>query len=188
MTTAKIIMLAVLAASQPAQTKASNIGPTPPPRVNDDLSVAYFLSAPNAKEVLLADTAVSPGPPLRPLSKGDDGMWSVTTPPYEPGTHYYGFLIDGVLTGDLGGTAVTDRLSRGFLKHRDQSGLRLAQSPNRLYPRVRGFFAGIRSINRLDHHLYFRSRICSGARSTLTTTTCSTLGPPNGSPRCPPPD
>jgi enterochelin esterase-like enzyme len=115
MTTAKIILLAVLAASLPAQTTPSNIGPTPPPRVNDDLSVTYFLNAPNAKEVLLADTAVSPGPPGRPLSKGDDGMWSVTTPPYEPGTHYYGFLIDGVLTGDLGGTAVTDRLSRGFL-------------------------------------------------------------------------
>jgi enterochelin esterase family protein len=77
--------------------------------------VTYFLNAPNAKEVLLADTAVSPGPPGRPLSKGDDGMWSVTTPPYELGTHYYGFLIDGVPTGDLGGTAVTDRLSRGFL-------------------------------------------------------------------------
>src|SRR5215467_12014677 len=42
-------------------------------------------------------------------------MWSVTAGPYEVGTHYYGFLIDGVLTGDLGGTAVTDRLSRGFL-------------------------------------------------------------------------
>jgi len=77
--------------------------------------VAYFLNAPNAKEVLLADTAVSPAPPGRPLIKASDGMWSVTTPPYEPGTHYYGFLIDGVLTGDLGGTVVTDRLSRGFL-------------------------------------------------------------------------
>jgi enterochelin esterase family protein len=83
--------------------------------MNADLSVTYFLNAPNAKEVLLADTAVSPGPPGRPLSKGPDGMWTVTTPPYEPGTHYYGFLIDGVLTGDLGGTAVTERLPRGFL-------------------------------------------------------------------------
>jgi len=87
MTTAKIILLAVLAASLLAQTTPSNIGPTPPPRVNDDLSMMYYLNAPNAKEVLLADTAVSPGPPGRPVSAGDDGMWSVTTPPYEPGTH-----------------------------------------------------------------------------------------------------
>jgi enterochelin esterase family protein len=115
MTTGRIVLPALLAASLFAQTTPSNIGPTPPPLVNADLSVTYFLNAPNAHEVLLADTAVSPGPPGRPLTKGPDGMWSVTTPPYEPGTHYYNFLIDGVLTGDLGGTAVTDRLSRGFL-------------------------------------------------------------------------
>src|SRR5262245_33762690 len=105
----------LLAISLGAQSTPSNIGPTPPPQVNADLSVTYFLNAPNAKEVLLADTAISPGPPGRPLTKGPDGMWTVTTPPYEPGTHYYGFLIDGVLTGDLGGTAITDRLPRGFL-------------------------------------------------------------------------
>ena len=113
--TAHITLLLLPAASLFGQTTPSNIGPNPPPRVNEDLTVTYFLNAPNAKEVLLADTAVSPGPPGRPLTKGPDGMWSVTAGPYEVGTHYYGFLIDGVLTGDLGGTAVTDRLSRGFL-------------------------------------------------------------------------
>jgi enterochelin esterase family protein len=38
----------------------------------------------------------------------------VTTPPYELGTHYYGFLVDGVTTGDVGGTARTERLPRGY--------------------------------------------------------------------------
>ena len=33
------------------------------------------------------------------MTKGPDGLWSVTTPPYEPGTHEYGFVIDGVPTG-----------------------------------------------------------------------------------------
>src|SRR5262245_28459856 len=96
MTTAKIILLAALGRKPTGSNDAVEHRPDAPPRVNDDLSVTYFLNAPNAKEVLLADTAVSPGPPGRPLSKGDDGMWSVTTPPYELGTHYYGFLIDGV--------------------------------------------------------------------------------------------
>src|SRR5215831_9857545 len=113
--TAHITLLLLPAASLFGQTTPSNIGPNPPPRVNEDLTVTYFLNAPNAKEVLLADTAVSPGPPGKPLTQGPDGMWSVRVGPYEVGTHYYGFLIDGVLTGDLGGTAVTDRLSRGFL-------------------------------------------------------------------------
>src|SRR5262249_25154568 len=106
----------LLAASLHGQTSiAINVGPTPPPRVNDDLSVTYFLNAPNAKDVRLADTVFSPGPPGISMSKGTDGLWSVTIPPYEPGTHYYSFYIDGVITGDMGGTAVTDRLSRGFL-------------------------------------------------------------------------
>ena len=90
-----------------------NIGPTPPPRVNPDLSVTYFLNAPNAKEVRLGDTVFSPSPPGIPLVKGPDGVWSVTTPPYELGTHFYGFLVDGVTTGDIGGTARTERLPRG---------------------------------------------------------------------------
>src|SRR5262249_38695751 len=115
MNAARLAWLLSLAPHLLAQTaQPANIGPTPPPRVNDDLSVTYFLNTPNAKEVRLADTAVSPGPPGTLLTKGADGMWTLTTPPYELGTHYYGFLIDGVLTGDIGGTAVTDRLSRGF--------------------------------------------------------------------------
>jgi hypothetical protein len=97
-----------------AQTMPVNIGPTPPPRVNSDLSVTYFLNAPDAKEVRLGDTVFSPSPPGIPLTKGADGVWSVTTPPYELGTHYYGFLVDGVTTGDLGGTARTERLPRGY--------------------------------------------------------------------------
>src|SRR5262249_5579093 len=74
---AHMTLLLLPAASLGAQTTPSNIGPTPPPRVNEDLTVTYFLNAPNAKEVLLADTAVSPGPPGKPLTQGPDGMWSV---------------------------------------------------------------------------------------------------------------
>ena len=90
-----------------------NLGPTPPPRVNPDLSVTYFLNAPNATEVRLGDTVFAPLLPGIPMTKGPDGMWSATTPPYELGTHFYGFLVDGVTTGDIGGTARTDRMPRG---------------------------------------------------------------------------
>src|SRR5215831_14330212 len=50
----------------------------------------------------------------RPSSRDVTGCGRQQLRP-KPATHYYGFVIDGVLTGDMGGTAVTDRLSRGFL-------------------------------------------------------------------------
>ncbi|MGO9270006.1 MAG: alpha/beta hydrolase [Terriglobia bacterium] len=36
------------------------------------------------------------------MTKGDDGVWSVTTPPAVPGFHYYWFLLDGVAVNDPG--------------------------------------------------------------------------------------
>jgi enterochelin esterase-like enzyme len=89
-----------------------NTLPTPPPRLNPDLTVTYFFNAPNAKEVRLLDTTHSPGPPGLPMTRGADGMWSVTTRPYELGTHAYGFVVDGVVTGDLFSTAAAERLPR----------------------------------------------------------------------------
>jgi enterochelin esterase family protein len=89
-----------------------NTLPTPPPRVNSDLTVTYFLNAPDASEVRLADTTHSPGPPGIPMTKGPDGIWSVTTPPYEIGTHSYAFAIDGVVTGSIFSTEAGERLPR----------------------------------------------------------------------------
>lgn len=39
------------------------------------------------------------------LSKDAEGVWSVTTPPIEPGFHYYAFRIDGVTVFDPGSRA-----------------------------------------------------------------------------------
>ena len=36
------------------------------------------------------------------MTRGDDGTWSVTTPPAVPGFHYYWFLVDGVAMNDPG--------------------------------------------------------------------------------------
>ena len=88
--------------------------PTPPPRVNPDLTVTYFFNAPSAREVRLSDSVHFP-PPGLPLTRGPDGIWSVTTPPYEAGTHNYAFVVDGVVTGDLFGTTPTERLPRTFV-------------------------------------------------------------------------
>jgi enterochelin esterase-like enzyme len=81
-------------------------------RVNPDLSVTYSVYAPDAQDVRLADSVFSQHPPGLPLTRGADGIWSITTPPYEAGTHVYGFVVDGVLSGDQWGSAYTDRLPR----------------------------------------------------------------------------
>jgi enterochelin esterase family protein len=95
-----------------AQVAFINAVPTPPPRVNPDLSVTFFMNAPDAKEVRFADSYHWPGPPGAAMTKGADGVWSLTTPPYEPGTHSYAFAIDGVLTGNIFSTETGDRLPR----------------------------------------------------------------------------
>jgi enterochelin esterase-like enzyme len=87
--------------------------PAPPPRVNPDLSVTYFVDV-DASSVVLADSVFSLGPPGLAFTKGADGVWSLTTPPYEAGTHVYGLVIDGVPTGVLNGNNVNDRLPRGY--------------------------------------------------------------------------
>jgi enterochelin esterase-like enzyme len=79
--------------------------------VNNDLTVTYRVTAPNAKEVLLIDSILAPQPGL-PMTLGSDGVWAVTVGPYEAGNHEYGFVIDGVRTGDLGPGRNTDRLPR----------------------------------------------------------------------------
>ena len=40
-----------------------------------------------------------------PLTKDADGVWSVITPPIEPGFHYYAFRVDGALVFDPGSRA-----------------------------------------------------------------------------------
>jgi enterochelin esterase family protein len=34
------------------------------------------------------------------MTRGEDGVWTVTTPPVRPGFHYYNVVIDGFLTND----------------------------------------------------------------------------------------
>ena len=85
--------------------------PRPSVTVNDDLTVTYLVTAPNAKEVLLIDSILAPAPGV-PMTRGGDGVWTVTVGPYEPGDHSYVFVIDGVRTGDFGPGRNTDRIGR----------------------------------------------------------------------------
>lgn len=63
-----------------------------PPEVRSDRRVVFRFRAPNAKEVLLARE----GAPRVPMTKGADGVWTVTTEPLDPDYYAYTFAADGV--------------------------------------------------------------------------------------------
>ncbi len=77
----------------------SNVGDAEYPRIASDLRVTFRLKAPNAKEVKLEGGAGLVKEPLK-MARGDDGVWTVTTPPAVPGFHYYWFTVDGLRVND----------------------------------------------------------------------------------------
>jgi len=79
-----------LANSKPAST---NIVGAEYPRVDAQRRVIFRLRAPEAQTI-----SVSLG--NAPLAKGEDGFWTGTTPPQDPGFHYYTLKINGVDVAD----------------------------------------------------------------------------------------
>jgi enterochelin esterase-like enzyme len=95
----------MLAAPAAAQTPAFiTLPPAAPPPCGstfksaeqlDDGRVTFRICAPRAGEVMVGGDPGYGGP--LPMSKNEQGLWSVTTPaPVPPDTYRYGFRIDGV--------------------------------------------------------------------------------------------
>ena len=79
-------------AQQPAQ---------PPPRivspeVHSDKRVTFRFRAPTAKEVILSRE----GAGRVAMERGDNGVWTLTTPALEPDMYGYSFVVDGVTLMD----------------------------------------------------------------------------------------
>jgi hypothetical protein len=75
------------------------VGNTEYPKIAPDLRVTFRLKAPEAKKVQLRGGAGLVKDSLD-LARGDDGVWTVTTPPAVPGFHYYWFVVDGLNVND----------------------------------------------------------------------------------------
>ncbi|HEY3439168.1 MAG TPA: alpha/beta hydrolase-fold protein [Paludibaculum sp.] len=89
--------------AQPAATPAtSNVRGAEYPVTHADNRVTFRFKAPNAAKVQLQpggdDNGLGKGP--MEMTRGADGVWSITTPPAVPGFHYYWFLVDGVIVND----------------------------------------------------------------------------------------
>jgi enterochelin esterase family protein len=67
------------------------------PRVLPDHSVAFQFKTPTAQSVDVDITGKK-----FPMTRGSDGLWSVTTPPLVEGFHYYALDADGVRMNDPG--------------------------------------------------------------------------------------
>ncbi len=104
MKTKSIILLffAVLATTHFAQGQT----PRPPyvvsPKVNPDKTVTFSYLAPNATTVLLDGNQF--GSANVPMTKGENGVWSITVGPVKPDIYPYGFKVDGITINDPANT------------------------------------------------------------------------------------
>ncbi|MGA2554919.1 MAG: alpha/beta hydrolase-fold protein [Verrucomicrobiota bacterium] len=64
------------------------------PQVDSEGRAHFRILAPDAKSVYLS---LAGG---RGMTKGDDGVWTVTTSPLAPGFHYYAITVDGATASD----------------------------------------------------------------------------------------
>ena len=67
------------------------------PKVHADKTVTFSYLAPDANEVLLNGQFIKEP---KPMTKGDQGIWSVTVGPIEPDIYPYSFKVDGVTVMD----------------------------------------------------------------------------------------
>ena len=103
----------------------SNISGAAYPRIAADLRVTFRIKAPSAQHVKLEGGAGLVKTPLD-LTRGEDGTWSVITPPAVPGFHYYWFTVDGV--------RVNDAASYSWFGYgRESSGIEVPEAGTRFY-------------------------------------------------------
>lgn len=69
------------------------------PEVQMDRRVTFRMPAPKASEVAFFGDWMAPGANQK-MSKGADGIWSVTLGPLNPGLYIYHFIVDGMTIAD----------------------------------------------------------------------------------------
>ena len=92
-----ILLIAVFASMASfAQEISRNRGPqVVSPEIAKDNSVTFRLYSENAQSVAVNGSWMNMGETLE-MKKGEDGIWTVTTPSIEPSMYHYNFVLDGV--------------------------------------------------------------------------------------------
>ena len=112
-------------ADDQAVRAATNVPGAQTPSIHSDRRITFSLKAPDAGSLQVAGgDGLGAGP--FPMTKGPDGIWSVTTPPSVPGFHYYWFVLNGV--------AVNDPASETFFGYgKETSGIEVPESGTDFY-------------------------------------------------------
>ena len=97
---AAIVFVSLIDAGAAEEKKKKRPAPVVSPTIHDDGSVTFRIEAKGAEKVSLAGD-VTPGGKVD-LSKGENGVWSVTLETVVPGMHGYSFTVDGVKMLDPG--------------------------------------------------------------------------------------
>src|SRR6476620_8682524 len=71
-----------------------NIPGAPYPCVHPDRSVTFRVQAPDAQKVQVRLGGA------HDMTRGQDGLWTVTIPPQVVGFHYYSIVVDGAVVAD----------------------------------------------------------------------------------------
>jgi enterochelin esterase-like enzyme len=78
------------------------------PIIHADHKVTFRLNAPEARDVRLTGHIIGPNAHWlskdrsMPMTKGADGIWSITLGPFQPDIYDYGYTVDGVAASDPG--------------------------------------------------------------------------------------
>lgn len=93
------LLVATTAAAQPGGGRGRGNQPPPvvSPEVHADGRITLRLRAPNATQVVV--NGELDGQP-HPMTKGDDGVWTVTVGPLPPDIYTYAFNVDGIVALD----------------------------------------------------------------------------------------
>lgn len=114
--TATVLLVVGVAGSVQGQTKR----PLVSPEIQADGRVTFRLAAPKAEKVSLNSGEMQPVLKANStaMSKGDDGVWSVSVGPLPPGIYDYTFNADSVVLTDPSSPDVfgNRRGSRGFVE------------------------------------------------------------------------
>jgi enterochelin esterase-like enzyme len=92
----QLLLLGGVATAAAAQQQPS---PVVSPEVHEDRRVTLRVRAPLASEVEVTGEILDGNPTAR-MTKGEDGVWTLTLGPLQPDVYTYAFRIDGVNTPD----------------------------------------------------------------------------------------
>jgi enterochelin esterase family protein len=113
------LLLAQQPAAPPAQGGRGNAPQVVSPEVTAERTVVFRLLAPNAQNVRVTGSDIpalagggrgaAPGAPSPgQMTKGDNGVWSVTVGPIDPGAYRYNFNVDGVTVIDPRNSSISE--------------------------------------------------------------------------------